>query len=176
MLIDWGIHFFDLIFYVLGGATVKTATCDTYSEMAKSIKDYVYKGMYAGPEQPDGINDVEDFCTGYIRTDKASISFNGCWAENLGVDEMYIDFLGDKGGARLVYGENFDFYTVQNGYLTKISPDYKIPVHYDVEDEAFLKAIRTGEKTRAYISNILERQRVLDILYKSAEEKKELSV
>lgn len=47
VLIDWGIHFLDLILYILGGATLKTVTCDAYSEMAKDMKSYVYRGMWA---------------------------------------------------------------------------------------------------------------------------------
>nr|WP_300843568.1 Gfo/Idh/MocA family oxidoreductase [uncultured Acetatifactor sp.] len=174
VLIDWGIHFFDLIFYVLGGVKLETVTCDTYSEMAKDISDYKYIGMYAGPAQPDGINDVEEFVSGYMRTDKASISFNGAWAQNIDHDEMYIDFLGDKGGARLTYSGTFEFFTTRDGVLQKVEPKYEIPTHYEVESQAFFEAIRTGERTRAHISNILESQRVLDILYASASKREEI--
>ena len=45
VLIDWGVHFFDLILYVLGGAKLQTATCDAYSEMAKDMKEYKYKAI-----------------------------------------------------------------------------------------------------------------------------------
>lgn len=174
VLIDWGIHFFDLIFYVLGGVKLDTVTCDNYSKLAKNIADYQYVDMYAGPAQLDGINDVEEFTSGYMRTDKASISFNGAWAQNLDHNEMYIDFLGDKGGARLTYGGNFEFFTTRDGMLQKIEPKTKIRTHYEVESEAFFDAIRKGEKTRAYITNILESQKVLDILYESAEKKAEI--
>lgn len=176
VLIDWGIHFFDLIFYVLGGVKLKTVSCDTYSEMAKNIADYQYLNMHAGPAKLDGVNDVEEFVSGYIRTDKASISFNGAWAQNLGINEMYVDFLGDKGGARLTYGGKFEFYTTINGELSKVEPSYNIPTHYEVESAAFFDAIRTGEKTRAYISNILESERVLDVLYESAEKGMEIKL
>ena len=176
VLIDWGIHFFDLIFYVLGGVKLQTVTCDTYSELAKNIADYKYIDMYAGPAQPDGTNDVEEFVSGYIRTDKASISFNGAWAQNLDINEMYVDFLGDKGGARLTYAGKFEFFTTINGELTKVEPSYNIRTHYEVESEAFFKAIRTGEKTRAYITNVLESERVLDALYESAEKGMEIKL
>ncbi len=35
VLIDWWVHFFDLILYILGGATVKSVSGAAYSEMAK---------------------------------------------------------------------------------------------------------------------------------------------
>ena len=47
VLIDWGVHFLDLILYILGGAKLKTVTCDTYGEMAKDMSEYRYLGMWA---------------------------------------------------------------------------------------------------------------------------------
>lgn len=79
VLIDWGVHFFDLVMYILGGAKLKSVTCDAYCECAKDMKTYKYKSMWAEDtaDIEHGTNDVDDFVTGYIRTDKASIAFNG---------------------------------------------------------------------------------------------------
>lgn len=176
VLIDWGIHFLDLILYILGGAKIKTATCDTYSEMAKDIDSYVYLDMWAKPDDKEGINDVEDCVTGYVRTDKASISFNGAWAQNIDNEDMFIDFMGDKGGARLNYFNDFTFYTVKDGELTQIKQKYSVPSPYEKEDEAFLEAVRTGEHTKNHIDNILESAKLLDTLYKSADLKREISL
>ncbi len=173
VLIDWGIHFFDLILYILGGAKLKNVTCDAYNEMAKDMKSYKYKGMWAeDTKNLDGTNDVDDFITGYVRTDKASISFNGAWAQNVDVPEMYIDFLGDKGGARLQYGDKFTFYDGQT--LESMTPDYDIPNMYKREDEAFIKSIETGVKDKNNIVNILESMKLLDALYESSEKKAEV--
>ena len=46
VLIDWGIHFLDLILYVIGGAKILTASAETYSEMAKNIEDYKFSSMW----------------------------------------------------------------------------------------------------------------------------------
>ncbi len=179
VLIDWGVHFLDLVLYVLGGAKLKTVTCDAYNEMAKDMKKYSYLGMWAEDTKntETGVNDVEDFISGYVRTDKASISFNGAWAQNIGEDEMFIDFLGDKGGARLTYGGHFTLYTSdENNTLQKTEFSYNIPDHFRCEDEAFLKATRTGEHTKTYIGEILESAKLLDALYQSAEKKRELEL
>lgn len=176
VLIDWGVHFFDLILYILGGAKIESVSADAYSEMAKDIKSYVYRDMWAGPPLLDGINDVEDFITGYIRTDKASISFNGAWAQNIEKNEMFIDFLGDKGGIRMDYCGYFTYYTVENGQFVQDRPQYDIPNMYEREDADFIKAIRTGERTRNHIEKVLESAKLLDFIYKSAEEKKEIRV
>ena len=175
VLIDWGIHFFDLILYILGDAKIKTATCDAYSEMAKNMKDYKYKYMWAEDtaDIENGTNDVDDFITGYIRTDKASISFNGAWAQNLEKREMFIDFLGDKKGARLDYGSLFDLFDGETLETTR--EEYDIPRHYAVEDKAFIESFKSGVKNQAYIDNILESAKVLDALYESSEKKTEIS-
>ena len=174
VLIDWGIHFLDLILYVLGGAKIKSVTCDAYSEMAKNMKEYKYHGMWAEDtaDMENGTNDVEDFITGHVRTDKASISFNGAWAQNINKFELFIDFMGDKGGARLNYGGKFEFYNGET--LETIQPEYDIPNMYLCEDKAFIRSIETGEKDKNNIENILESMKLLDALYASADKKEEI--
>lgn len=174
VLIDWGVHFFDLILYILGGAKLETLTCEAYNEMAKNMKDYKYTNMWAEntADVENGINDVDDFITGFIRTDKASISFNGAWAQNVFKDEMFIDFMGDKGGARLTYGGKFEFYDGET--LSTTTLEYNIPDMYKCEDEAFLESIDTGVKTKSHIDNVLESAKLLDRLYASADVNKEI--
>jgi predicted dehydrogenase len=174
VLIDWGVHFLDLILYILGGAKLETLTCDAYSEMAKDMKAYKYTKMWAEETKDieNGTNDVDDFITGHIRTDKASISFNGAWAQNINQKDMFIDFMGDKGGARLTYGGKFEFY--DGATLETIAPEYDIPDMYLCEDRAFLESTDTLVKTKNHIDNILESAKLLDALYASAEEKKEI--
>ena len=175
VLIDWGVHFLDLILYILGGAKLKNVTCDAYSEMAKDMKSYKHKGMWAEDtaDIENGTNDVDDFISGYIRTDKASISFNGAWAQNIDKGEMFIDFLGDKAGARLAYGGKF---TVTKGdTLETIEPEYDIPNMYLCEDKAFIESITTGEPNKNHIDNILESAKLLQALYDSSDAKKEIN-
>ena len=75
VLIDWGIHFLDLILFILGGPKLKNLTCDAYSEMAKDMTAYKYHGMWAEDTSDvvNGTNDVDDFITGYIRTEKSGL-------------------------------------------------------------------------------------------------------
>ena len=176
VLIDWGVHFLDLILYILGGAKPLTATCDAYSEMAKDMKSYRYKSMWAEDtaDIENGTNDVDDFITGHVRTDGASISFNGAWAQNLGKDEMFIDFLGDKAGVRLKYGSQFEIYDGET-LLTTVS-EHEIPDMYHREDVAFVESFSTGIKSRSHIDNVIESARLMDALYASAEQKKEVTL
>ena len=176
VLIDWGIHFLDLILYILGSPKLKTATCDAYCEMAKDMKSYKYKSMWAEDTKDveNGTNDVDDLISGYVRTENATISFNGAWAQNVNRDEMYIDFLGDKKGARLAYGSSFDLFDGET--LTETTPEFERPNSYLREDTAFFESIESGIKNRNNIDNILESARLLDALYTSSDKREELKL
>lgn len=175
VLIDWGVHFLDLILYILGGAKLQNVTCDAYCEIAKDLKAYKYNSMWAEDtaDFENGTNNVDDFITGYVRTDKASISFNGAWAQNINKGEKFIDFLGDKRGARLTYCGKFEIYDGET--LETINPEYDIPDMYLCENQAFIESIISGVKNRSHIDNILESAKLLDTLYKSAEKKGEIA-
>ena len=176
VLIDWGVHFLDLILYILGGAQLETVTCDAYCEMAKDMKAYKYGGMWAEDTSDieNGTNDVDDYISGHVRTNKASISFNGAWAQNIDKGEMFIDFLGDKGGARLTYGGKFTFWSAED--LGSVTPEYEIPNMYHREDAAFINSCQTGVKDKNNIEFVLESAKLLDTLYVSAEQKREIKL
>ena len=175
VLIDWGVHFFDLILYILGGAKLRSVSCNAYNEMAKDMKAYKYTSMWAEDtaDMEKGTNDVDDFITGYIRTDKSSIAFNGAWAQNIGEDEMYIDILGDKGGARLKYGGQFTFW--DGATLQSYESEHQIPNMYGEQDAAFLRSIDTGVKDKNHIEYVLESAKLLQALYDSSDKNKEIT-
>ena len=176
VLIDWGVHYLDLILYILGSPKLKTATCDAYCEMAKDMKSYKYEGMWAEDtaDLENGTNDVDDFISGHVRTTGASISFNGAWAQNIPEKDTYIDFLGDKKGARLAYGGQFKLF--DGATLETTETSHEIPNMYYREDADFLSSIDTGEVTRNHIENILETMKLLNALYDSSDAKAELKL
>lgn len=173
VLIDWGVHFLDIALFLLGNAKLLSATCDSYCELAKDMSAYKYESMWAEDTKniESGVNDVDDFISGYVRTDKASISFNGAWAQNVAPSEMFIDILGDKGGVRLNYGGDFTFFSGET--LEDYKPELAENNMYLDEDKAFLEAIDSGIKNKGHIDNILETMRLLEVLYKSSDDKKE---
>lgn len=176
VLIDWGIHLLDLILYILGNPSLTTVTCDTYSEMAKDMKTYRYKTMWAEDtaDIEGGTNDVDDFVSGYVRTSGPSISLTGAWAQNIGHQEMFVDFLGDRAGVRFDYGKkSFTFFDGET--LEATEPDCVGQNAYVSEDRAFLDAIDSGVTDSNHISLVLESAKLIDALYESAEAGKEIS-
>lgn len=175
-LIDWGVHFFDIVMYCCGDPEIKTVSGETFCKLGKNIKDYVYRDMWAGPPDFNGRFDVDDSVTGLIRTEGPTITFNGAWAQNIDADEMYIDFMGDKGGIRLNYGKDFTVYTTKHGALVKYKPEFKAVNHYESEINAFLDSIETGTQLPSHIDIFMKTQKLLNDIYASAEQHREIAL
>lgn len=178
VLIDWGVHFFDIVMYCCSDPKVKTVSAEEFKKLGNPISEYTYKDMWAGPPKPEGVCDVEDGITGMIRTDGPIITFNGAWAQNIGEDEMFIDFIGTKGGIRLFYTEDFIFYSTKNGMLTKTTfkmlEGMEFAPMFQNEINSFIDCIETGEKLPSHIDTNIITAQMLDAIYRSCEEHKEI--
>jgi len=174
VLIDWGVHFLDLVMFCLGDPEPKTVSGQAYSILGRNIKDYAYINMWSRGPKLDGVYDVEDFITGLIRTEKATISLNGAWAQNIGVDELYVDFLGDKAGIRLQYGAGFKLYTFKNDTLYEVIPSFKMQNEFQAEIDAFINCIKTGEKIASNIDNVIITAKIMQALYDSSKAGREI--
>ena len=173
-LIDWGVHYLDIVMYCCGDPIPKTVSGETFSRLGRDMKNYVYTDMWAGPPKYDGTYDVEDSVTGLIRTSGPVITLNGAWAQNIGEGASYIDFMGDKGGIRLQYGKDFKLYTVKGGALMECTPKYQTRDHFQNEIDAFVRCIRTGEKLPSHIDSAILPSRIMQGLYDSAESHREV--
>lgn len=176
VLIDWGVHFLDLVMYCTGDPRPRTVTGQAYSKLGRSPKDYAFVNMWAGPPKLDGTYDVEDFITGMIRTEGPTITLNGAWAQNIGTDEMYVDFLGDKAGVRLQYLGNFKLYTAKGNTLLTVEPEYQTVNAFQNEIASFLRCIRTGEKLPSHIDYVVRTQAIMQALYDSSAQHREISL
>src|SRR5690606_29003311 len=165
VLIDWGVHFLDLIFYILGeNARALTVSGSAYGEIGRYIKEYTYKNMWAGPPILEGTFDVEDFITGLIRTNGPTINLNGAWAQNIGESAIFVEFLGSKAGIKLNYGGEFTIYSSKNGMLYETAATFTQEDMFAAEVKAFLESIISMEKNRANIDNTLITTQVMDAL------------
>ena len=175
-LIDWGVHFLDLAMYCMGDPQPKTVSAEAYCKLGKNMHEYAYTSMWSRDVPDfDGTYDVDDFVTGMIRTEGPTITLNGAWAQNVNVNEMYIDFLGDKAGIRLQYGGKFSIYTSKDGVLYEVNPDYKMDNMFQKEIDAFVDCIRSGEKLTAHIDTVLITAKIMQAMYDSSEAHREIN-
>jgi len=175
-LIDWGIHFIDLVLYCLGDPKPLTVSGQTFSELGKDIDGYTCTSMWAGPRVSGGVYDVEDSVAGFIRTEGAAITLHGAWAQNIGEREMYVDFMGDKGGIRMQYGGKYSFYSAENGALLNVQPEYLMANRYEEEIDAFLNSVRTQTKNQSDIKKAIVTSYIMEALYASSQAGKEMSI
>lgn len=175
-LIDWGVHFLDIVMYCAGDPKPQTVTGQAYSKLGKDMANYTYLKMWAGPPDYSGTYDVDDFVAALIRTEGPTISLTGAWAQNIGVEEMFIDFLGDKGGIRLNYGGDFTFYTAADGALTETTPKFVSGNMYQQEIDGFLKCIQTGEKQPSHIDTVILSSRIIQAIYDSSDKGEEIAI
>jgi predicted dehydrogenase len=168
-LIDWGVHFIDLILYCTGDPKPLTVSGTAFSKLGRDMRSYTYKSMWAGPPDYEGTYDVDDSVVGVVRTEGPVISLNGAWAQNIGKNEMFIDFMGDKAGVRLDYGGHFTLYTAEHGALVEYRPDFEIRNMYELEIDSFLDCVRSGKPNRADIHKIIHSSEIMQALYDSSD-------
>lgn len=176
-LIDWGVHYIDLILYCLGEPAIKTASGEAFSKLGRDMKNYTYTGMWAeNTKNVNGTYDVDDSVVGLVRTDGAVISFNGAWAQNIGVSETYIDFMGDKGGIRLQYCGGFTYYTAEDGMLIETKPDFNINNMHETEVLDFVESVRRGERNRNDIKYAVGTSKIMQAIYDSSAKHAEIAL
>ncbi|MBQ8275320.1 MAG: Gfo/Idh/MocA family oxidoreductase [Clostridia bacterium] len=174
-LIDWGVHYLDIVMYCTGDPMPKTVSGTAYSRLGVDMPGYVYRSMWAEDTKDlNGTYDVDDFVTGFVRTSGPTISLNGAWAQNIGVKETYIDFLGTKAGIRLNYGGDFTVYGTRDGALIDYKPEYTSKPMFDEEIDAFLRAVRDGERQPSHIDTVIITARMMQALYDSSEQGREI--
>ncbi len=176
VLIDWGVHYLDIVMYCCGDPKPITVTGEAFCKLGRDMKAYTYKDMWAGPPKYDGVYDVDDSVTGLIRTEGPVISLNGAWAQNIGAEECYIDFMGDKAGIRLQYGGNFTLYTAENGALVEFTPDFTQTPMFENEINDFVEHVKNGGESRACIDTVAVTARMMQAIYDSSDRHEEIKL
>ena len=174
VLIDWGVHYLDIAMYCLSDPNPLTVSGQSHSVLGVDIPGYVFKNMWAGPPKLDGVYDVDDYITGFIRTDGPAITLNGAWAQNIGPKETFLDFMGDKAGIRLKYGGGFTMYGTKDGKLIEETPEFESKPMFQEEIGGFLRSIETGEKLPAHIDTVIITAKIMQALYDSSSQGREI--
>lgn len=178
-LIDWGVHFIDLVMYCLGDPLPSTVSGQAFSKLGRDISGYTCTTMWSGPRKVGGVYDVDDSVAGFIRTEGAALTLHGAWAQNIGEREMFIDFMGDKAGIRMQYNTgkvpcSYTMYTAKDNALLTIQPEFETFNKYEVEIASFLNSVRTREKAQADISKAIITSQIMQALYDSSDARREI--
>ena len=176
-LIDWGVHYLDIALYCCGDPAPVTVSAEAFCKLGVDMPNYVYRSMWSeNTKDLNGTYDVDDSVVGLIRTGGPAISFIGAWAQNINEPEEYIDFMGDKGGARLTYGSSFKVYTTDNGALIEYTPEIRARSEFQNELDAFVLDLDTREKLPSHIETVLPISRIMQAAYDSADAHREIEL
>lgn len=177
VLIDWGVHYLDIVMYCTGDPKPVTVSGKAYCKLGVDKKNYVYKSMWAEDTKDlSGTYDVDDFISGFVRTEGPTISLNGAWAQNIGIGESFIDFIGTKGGIRLQYGGNFEVFTTKGNKLVSYKPEFESVNMFQHELESFIRCVKTDAKLPSHIDTVIITAQMMQALYDSSESGKEISL
>ncbi len=174
-LIDWGVHYLDIVMYCLGDPNPVTVSGKAFSKLGVDMPNYVYESMWAeNTKDLNGTYDVDDSVTAFVRTEGPTITLNGSWAQNIGEEERYIDFLGTKAGIRLQYGGDFVVYGTKDGKLSHYTPEYHSTDMFQNEINAFVKCVQSGERLPSHIDRNILTSKLMQGIYDSSESGREV--
>ncbi len=175
-LIDWGVHYLDIVMYCCGDPEPVTVSGEAFCKLGRDMENYTYLSMWAeNTKDIHGTYDVDDSVTGLVRTKRPDgakgpvISLHGAWAQNIGEQETYIDFIGDRGGIRLEYGKDFTVYTAENGALVSYKPEFTATPHFENEINAFVKNVQNGGKLPSHIDYAIKTSKIMQGIYDSSD-------
>lgn len=168
-VIDIGVHGIDAAWYIMGCPKPTRVSAFTSSH----IGDYQTKGVgrWHGTPSPDNQFDTEDLGAGVIHFENgAMLMFEASWAIN-GPAHSDTQIFGSKAGADVtsatIYGE-------RDGYLSDDRITLDDNDRFLAEITHFADCVLNDKPTRYPIEQAVLMQRMLDAIYDSAEQKKEI--
>jgi predicted dehydrogenase len=179
-LIDLGVHMLDLSLWMLGNPEVTTITASTYAKLGPQGKGNWPRGRFtsvAGAEYG-----VEDLATAFLRTSSgATVQLEVSWAAFMHeTDAFAIEIMGDKGGAR-VYVKDYakvgevGIFTDLNGSMVDTRPRLYEQHSHGRMISNFMDSILNGTPMSPNGEEGLNRVRLLEAIYDSAEQGRELA-
>ena len=162
-LIYWGVHYLDIVMYCCGDPKPITVSGEAFCKLGRDMANYAYRDMWAeNTKNVNGTYDVDDSVPALIRTEGPVVSLDGAWAQSIGVDERYTDFIGDT------------IYTAEHGTLVEYKPEFKMRPHFENEINAFIDCIKTGKKLPSHIDTNIITSQMMQAIYDSSEAHREI--
>jgi predicted dehydrogenase len=179
-LIDLGVHIIDLALFVAGSPKPKRVSGKVYANFGSRMKEYLYESMWAGPPRLGGTFDVEDSAHALVRLEGgATMEINTTWAGNFpdGAVPSVMGFFGNKGGMTFeLGGSTVRLATEQDGMNVDVVPKFAEVAPFDEQMRRFIASIETRTEPQASGEVGLMVQSILDAIYRSSEEDREVEI
>lgn len=175
-VLDIGVHVIDLTWYLMGRPRPVSVSGVTHRRIGayetRSVKGWAAAGAR------NGVFDNEEAASALIRFENgASMSVNISWAINGKEEKMFSRLYGTKGGASFrpleIYGE-------ENGFLTDtvpvLVPEDNWQPAFERETAHFAHCVLSGEKPMPSLEDGLTVQKMLNAIYDSASQGREIKL
>jgi predicted dehydrogenase len=176
-LIDLGVHVLDMALWLMDNPRVVSINAATYAKFGP-----FGKGNYAGSRFAVGTEnayEVEDLATAFLRTDDgAALHIETSWAAYTGMtDEFGVTLFADNGGAELHVKDYAEVGTLRlfgdaGGAPTDCAPRLqpkKVHAGHAEVIRRFIDSILTGVPMSPSGEEGLDRTRLIDAIYRSAD-------
>lgn len=184
VLMDLGVHLLDLVLWLTDFPTATRASSICSSTFGSPIPRYRFSEMWAGPPNPDGVFDVEDAVTALVRfSGNMTMELNATWAADIPARwaRNGVLLLGEKGGCYFDVWGNQLFVTTEQGDPLD-DQEQTLPtcdpwsVAWEEQYRRFLGMVTERSEPHATAVQGRTVQRLVDALYRSAEEDREVEV
>ncbi len=182
-LIDLGVHVIDMALYCMGNPKVTHVSAATYAEIGTQGKGN-WVGRRTSQSSDDPIKyEVEDLATAFLRfEDGGTMIVEASWASYTEMDDDFgVQFYGSEGGARIFSKRYADVDTLDLfsgiGNTTADTHPRLVarPGHEEIV-RGFVDGILLGTPVSPDGEEGLDRVRLIDAIYKSAELGREISI
>jgi predicted dehydrogenase len=180
-LIDLGVHMIDASLWMMGNPEVATISAATYAKLGPQGKGNWPRGRF---KQVDGAEyEVEDLATAFLRTTSgATLQLDVTWAAFLHeTDAFGIEIMGEKGGARVHVKDyapvgDVQLFTDLSGAMVDVKPRLYEQHSHGRVIQRFLDSITLGIPMSPSGEEGLNRIRIIDSIYRSAEAQREIEL
>ena len=176
-MIDLGVHWFDISMWMSGLWKPTSVSARTFDVFGPRMKKYVYVDMWAGPPKFEGVFDVEDYSTGFVRFgNKATMSFEISWAGN-NESQGWVEVLGTEAGVKVLDDKPLVILTEHNGRVADLTPRLpRAPQGFESQARAFLAACRGEREPAATGDQGVVVMKLIDAIYASSKANKEVAI
>lgn len=176
-LIDIGVHAIDLCWYLMGKPKVKSVSGNTYHKLGNrsNIQNYDF---YQAADYDAAHNTVEDMANALIRFENgASLMVDVSFALHAKENSALINIYGDKGGAEIepvlsIVTERHD--TIINIDPQISAPGFDFQAAFDREISHFVDSCLGLTETNSPVEDGVEMMKILNAIYQSAAEGREI--
>ncbi len=180
-LIDLGVHVLDMALWLMGNPKVVTASAATYAELGPRGK-----GNWPGSRftvHPDAKFEVEDLAVALLRMeDGSTLHLETAWAAYTGMtDEFGVSLFGNKGGAEIhvkdyAQANTLKFFGDYGDTAVDCAPRLQTRHGHAEIIKRFVLSVLDGAPASPSGAEGLDRVRLIEAIYRSAAERREVTI